>query len=306
MPHKSGLVSKAISRSINLIPRRTTIMLALSLLGAILTSGPAPALATPTQEKIEQDIEAFQTFFRHRFMGLALETYRHGVNALPQYAKRRKNWELLMVFPPYEPDLQRARLEWRTPFPNGHSLDDCFSGKPGGHQYPYFDGVTIQTIVSDINHCLVSNDRSPLSPVGAKMARLVAAFRSRSNNEPVAVDFRAERIRAAYEKGKQLYWTKQGQLGFSCASCHVDNAGNRLRGEVLGAALGQTVGFPVYRTKWALSGQPWGTIHRRYAACMTQMGAVPFEPQSAEYIALEVYQAIMNTGIPLQVPSLRQ
>jgi len=50
----------------------------------------------------------------------------------------------------------------------------------------------------------------------------------------------------------------------------------------------------------------WGTIHRRYAACDRQAGAAPFAAQSQEYIALEVYQAIMNSGIPLKVPSQRQ
>ena len=41
------------------------------------------------------DIAAFQGFFAERFKDVSLEQYKDGVNALPQYADRRGNWELL-------------------------------------------------------------------------------------------------------------------------------------------------------------------------------------------------------------------
>jgi sulfur-oxidizing protein SoxA len=86
----------------------------------------------------------------------------------------------------------------------------------------------------------------------------------------------------------------------------VLSAGGSLRGDVLSAALGQTTGFPVYRTEWALTDRPWGTVHRRYSGCLKQVRAKPFKSQSPEYRALEFYQAVMNTGVPLKVPSQRQ
>jgi len=86
----------------------------------------------------------------------------------------------------------------------------------------------------------------------------------------------------------------------------VHSAGSSIRGDVLSAGLGHTTGFPVYRTKWAVAGKPWGTVHRRYDGCNKQVRAKPFKPQSAEYKALEFYEAVMNTGVPVKVPSQRQ
>ena len=82
--------------------------------------------------------------------------------------------------------------------------------------------------------------------------------------------------------------------------------GNMVRGDVMSAGLGHGVGFPVWRTKWQVAGKPWGTIHRRYGGCNKQVRAHPFKAQGQEYKALEFYEAVMNTGIPLKVPSQRQ
>ncbi len=109
-----------------------------------------------------------------------------------------------------------------------------------------------------------------------------------------------------FRKGEQFYWAKRGQLNFSCANCHVHSAGNKIRGDVLSAGLGHTTGFPVYRTKWAMKGKPWGTVHRRYGGCNKQVRAQPFKAQGPQYTALEYYEAVMNQGIPMKVPSQRQ
>ncbi|MBE30281.1 MAG: sulfur oxidation c-type cytochrome SoxA, partial [Acidiferrobacteraceae bacterium] len=78
-----------------------------------------------SESEIQQDIETFQGYFLKRFPGLTIEDFQDGVNALPQYAHRRANWELAMEFPPYEPEMEKAAEEWNTPFANGKSLNDC-------------------------------------------------------------------------------------------------------------------------------------------------------------------------------------
>jgi sulfur-oxidizing protein SoxA len=138
------------------------------------------------------------------------------------------------------------------------------------------------------------------------MALLVAAFREQFNGQTWDVDIDSPGAVAAYDDGKRFYWTKRGQLNFSCANCHVHSAGNKLRGDVLSAGLGHTTGFPVYRTKWSLKGKPWGTVHRRYGGCNKQVRAKPFKPQSKQYRNLEFYEAALSTGVPLKVPSQRQ
>ena len=258
---------------------------------------------------VEADIAAFQGYFIKQFPEVALEDYQDGVNSLPQYAHRRANWELMMEFPPFEPEMETAREEWATPFANGKTFEDCFSDKPPANKYPYYDAASndIRTIVADINACLTANGEEPIKNLkNGKIARLVAAFKEQFNGEKIAVEVASDGARDWYEKGKEYYWTKRGQLNFACADCHVHSAGKSIRGDILSPGLGHTTGFPVYRTKWAMAGKPWGTVHRRYGGCNKQVRAKPSKPQSAEYKALEYYEAVMNTGVPMQVPSQRQ
>ena len=50
-----------------------------------------------------------------------------------------------------------------------------------------------------------------------------------------------------FEAGKKFFDQKRGQLDMSCKNCHEDNAGNRIRANML--TEGQGNGFPTYRLK---------------------------------------------------------
>ncbi len=265
--------------------------------------------ATSSAEEVKSEIDAFQSYFKNKFPSLSLEDYTNGVNALPQYAQRRANWEGLMEFPAYEELAEKGVEEWSMPFANGSTFDACFAGKPAGNRYPYVDGDgALHTIEMDIRDCLARNGEEGLKGSSQKMARLTIAYKMQANGEPVDIDYSSETMRNYYEKGRQFYWAKRGQLNFSCADCHVINAGNKVRGDVLSAGLGHGTGFPVYRSKWgANSGKkPLGTMHRRYGGCNKQVRAVKFKVLSDEYLAVEVYETIMSSGVPIQVPSQRQ
>ncbi|MEA3290872.1 MAG: sulfur oxidation c-type cytochrome SoxA [Pseudomonadota bacterium] len=288
-----------------MIKNTLTTLTAAALLGGLSLG----LQAAPSVEEVKADIEAFQGYYKKRFPDVPLEAYNDGVNALPQYAHRRANWEMIMEFPPYEPEMETAQEEWAAPFKNGKTFADCFADKPSATQYPWYDegDKTLHTIVGDINACLTGNGEEAIKNLNTgKIARLVAAYKEQFNGEPIAVDVSSEGAREWYQKGRKFYWTKRGQLNFACADCHMRSAGKSIRGDVLSAGLGHTSGFPVYRTKWALKGKPWGTIHRRYKGCNEQVRAAAFKPQSDEYKAVELYEAVMNTGIPMKVPSQRQ
>ena len=278
---------------------------ALATIG-VACSFPLTAGATP-----EEDLAQFQQYFKDRFPTVPLEAYNDGVNALPQYAERRANWEILMEFPPYEEEIEKGEALWNTPFANGKTYASCFKngGKGLAQLYPYYDKEAgkLRTIEGDINACREMNGEKPIENLKhGDMARLVIVFKMLSNGEKMAVKLDSPEALEMYEKGKHFYWARRGQLNMSCGTCHVQNAGNKIRGDVLSAALGHGTGFPVYRTKWAQSGKPLGTIHRRYGGCNKQVRAKPLKPQSDSYKALELYQAYMNTGVPLKVPSQRQ
>jgi L-cysteine S-thiosulfotransferase len=281
------------------------LLLLLAGLG-IAFGAPMTALATP-----EDDLKEFQSYFKKKFPTVPLEAYNDGVNSLPQYADRVGNWELIMEFPPYEEDIEAGEELWNTPFKNGKTYASCFKngGKGLAVAYPYYDKESkkMRTIEGDINQCRVDNGEEPIKNLKhGEMAQLVIAFKRLSQGMPMAVKLDSPEAVEMYEKGKHFYWARRGQLNMSCATCHVQNAGNKIRGDVLSPALGHGTGFPVYRTKWSLAGKPLGTIHRRYGGCNKQVRAKPLKPQSEPYVALELYQAYMNTGVPIKAPSQRQ
>src|SRR3546814_9584552 len=52
-----------------------------------------------------------------------------------------------------------------------------------------------------------------------------------------------------WEEGKEIYYTRFGQLNLACASCHEENNGRYIRADHL--SQGNVNGLPTYRLKQA-------------------------------------------------------
>jgi sulfur-oxidizing protein SoxA len=102
-----------------------------------------------------------------------------------------------------------------------------------------------------------------------------------------------------FERGKQIYYTRYGQLDLACESCHERNNGKFMRADFL--SQGQTNGFPTYR----LRDQRLVPLHERFEGCMFDVRAEPFKPLSDEFLALELYVAWRGIGLPVETPSVR-
>jgi len=103
-----------------------------------------------------------------------------------------------------------------------------------------------------------------------------------------------------YEKGRSLFYLRQGQIDLSCAQCHEDNTGRRLRGDVISSAV--VTGYPAYRLEW----QTLGSLHRRLRACSLGVRAIQFPYGSDEYLSLELFLAKRSEGLPLEAPAIRK
>ncbi|SNS52632.1 sulfur oxidation c-type cytochrome SoxA [Tropicimonas sediminicola] len=102
-----------------------------------------------------------------------------------------------------------------------------------------------------------------------------------------------------WEQGKEIYYTRYGQLELACANCHEDNYGNMIRADHL--SQGQINGFPTYRLKNAkLNG-----IHNRFKGCIRDTRAEPFGIGSPEFVALELYVTSRGNGLSVEGPSVR-
>ena len=131
-----------------------------------------------------------------------------------------------------------------------------------------------------------------------EMLAMTSLIAKQSRGMPLDIDIDGP-MRDWWERGKDLYYTRVGQLDMACANCHEDNYGNMIRADHL--SQGQINGFPVYRLKW----QGLGSIHRRFKGCMKNIRATPYKRGSDEFTALELYVAWRGTGLSVEGPSVR-
>lgn len=276
--------------------RAASIALLLALLLPAASAGPRVDPAA--------DQRAFQAYFGRAFSGVPLDDFANGPYAVDK--EMRKQWEEIMQFPPYEFALDDGKRLFETRFKNGKSYADCFPDKGIGirQNYPYFDRQSGEVVTLDlaINRCREQNGETPLAYQVGDMAAIDAYMASTSRGKKFDIKIPDDpRALAAYEDGKKFFYARRGQLNFSCASCHVQAAGKRLRGDVLAPALGILASFPIYRSDWG----SMGTVDRRFISCNEQVRSVAFKPEDKAYRDLEYFLSYMSNGVAIAGPGTR-
>ena len=201
------------------------------------------SLASPSEDR-----QAFTAFFQSRFPDIPLAEYANGIYAIDQDA--REQWQEIEIFPPYEFTIDQGRSLWGEKFTDGKTYADCFDEKEAGvrQHYPKFDKLSgeVVTLELAINQCRAKHGQPSLEYGGEQMVALSAfmAYQSRGNPINIVVDTDDPGALAAYEEGKRFYYTKRGQLNFSCSDCHVSSVGQYVRADRLSAGLGSVSNQP--------------------------------------------------------------
>ena len=273
------------------------------MIAALIAAGAQPAAAADAVHP-DADFKAFRDYFTKRFPNVPLNDFVNGPYSMD--AELRKQWEAIDDFPPYDFAIDRGKQMFATAFKNGKTYGDCFANNGIGirQNYPYFDDKTGEVITLELalNRCREANGEEPYSYVKDEMASLSAYMAFTSRGQPFDIKIPNDpRALAAYEKGAEYFYSRRGQLNFSCASCHVQSAGEHIRTEVLAPALGILAAMPIYRSEWG----GMGTISRRFVTCNSQVRGVPLKPQDELYRDLEYYLSYMANGLPVSGPGTR-
>ena len=168
-------------------------------------------------------------------------------------------------------------------------------------RYPAFDaqqGLPL-TLGQRVDACRQKHQGAPaLAPESRALLSLEAyvALQSRGMSIAPPDDPRLEPFR---QRGRQWFEKRIGQLNFSCAQCHADNAGQRLGGSVIPQA--HPTGYPIYRLEW----QGMGSLQRRLRGCMSGVRAEPFPLGSIEMTELELWLAQRAAGMRIETPAVR-
>ena len=180
-----------------------------------------------------------------------------------------------------------------------HNDMDSMAGVKATYPKWNAEAGEVRTLQMQVNACRTERMGAEAWKYDSGTAiNLEAALASVSRGMPVnvAIDGPAQSM---WEKGKELYYTRTGQLELSCANCHEDSYGMMIRADHL--SQGQINGFPVYRLKnTKLNGS-----HSRFKGCVRDTRAETYAAGSEEFIALELYVASRGNGLSVEGPSIR-
>ena len=157
----------------------------------------------------------------------------------------------------------------------------------------------VRTIEMQVNDCRENQmGAEKWGYTSGNMVNMTALLASVSRGMPVnvAIDGPAQSV---WEDGKELYYTRTGQLEMSCANCHEDNYGSMIRADHL--SQGQINAFPVYRLK----NTKLNAVHSRFKGCVRDTRAETYSAGSPEFIALELYVSSRGNGLSVEGPSVR-
>ena len=233
----------------------------------------------------EQDRVKLLSLYKRQHPDIKFEQYADGALALDPDSLAQ--FRSIMEFPPFAGELEKGEKLWKAPLRSGKTYADCLpnGGRMIAGNYPLFDNTRskVVTLEDVINDCRVANGEEAYAPGDPKtMGVLMTHVRALSDGMKMNIKVEGEGALKAFEEGKKTFYARAGQLNFSCASCHVDNVGNRMRAEVLSFAVGQATHWPVFR-----GGDQLVTLQKRYADCHLYMRHVPDALGSERYNNLE-------------------
>ena len=201
---------------------------------------------------------------------------------------------------------QGAQLWSKAEGAAGKSCQDCHGApekmKGVAARYPVWDRKAgrMHDIDTRVQECRsVRQQAAPLAPESEGLLALTALVAHQSRGMPVTpvIDGAA---RPAFDLGRKLYEERVGQLNLSCAHCHEQSWGRRLRAETV--SQGQSNGYPIYRLEW----QKVGSLHRRLRSCYSSVRSEPPPHGSPEHLALELYLAWRAKGLMVETPAVRR
>ncbi len=179
------------------------------------------------------------------------------------------------------------------------TVDESMAGVRAVYPKWNEDAGEVRTLEMQINDCRENRmGAEPWDYGSTGMIDMTALISIPSRGMPVnvAIDGPAQ---STWEKGKEIYYTRFGQLELACANCHEDNYDNLIRADHL--SMGMTNGFPVYR----LRNTRLNSTHQRFRGCIRDTRAETFAVGSPEFVALELYVASRGNGLSVEAPSVR-
>lgn len=168
--------------------------------------------------------------------------------------------------------------------------------------YPRVDPAAAQLVnlAGRVNLCRERHQHAePLASEADAMLALTAYITYQSRGMPMSVAIDSQNGRF-FERARERYYARLGQMNLSCAQCHDQNWGRTLYADKV--SQGHGTGWPAYRLEW----QTFGSLQRRLRACFSGVRAEMPEYGSRELVELELFLAWRATGLAIEAPGVRR
>jgi sulfur-oxidizing protein SoxA len=203
--------------------------------------------------------------------------------------------------------VDRGAREWQQAPAGAQSCAQCHgdagtSMRGVAARYPAFDTTAgaMLDLEARINDCRVRRQKqAPWARESEPMLALTALIATQSRGLPMAVVIDGP-AHATWQRGRDLYYARHGQMNIACAQCHEQNWSKRLYQETLSQGHGNA--FPAYRLEW----QSLGSLQRRIRACLYGVRAEMPAYGARELTDLELFLAWRAQGLPVEAPGVRR
>lgn len=281
-----------------------------ALAETVKTAGEAEASAPET-------LKAIQQYFKKTMPQVKGDDFVDGsMNFSPSSKKYNNYWMMRFVDEIDQPEeytkaMAAGRKLWETPFANGKTFASCFphGGKGAAAGYPKVDASgKVVTFEHALNACLESNGEKPLAYGDMHtMGALSIVARKLSDGARIKIEVKTDAEKAAFARGKALFYGRFGKAEQACANCHIQHAGQVARTEELSPVIGQAAHFPVFRPNKATGDLAVITLQERYKGCQKNtLVADPIKPGSADSNDLEYFHTYISNGMPLSTGVFRK
>jgi len=295
---------------------KTTVLLAVT--AATLNAGQFNAQAEKdrieltkyTVAKFDEPFKNKYTFFPHSgdeelqkwTKNIPASDFKNGSYAYNATGKQTR--DDLMEMPPFEENMEIGEELYNKHFKT------CFPDPTIAGDYPKFDEKSKSTVslgeelLSCAKKAGLKMGKKAWDLKGKKMANLQSyiALQSQEAGKKVNVKIESAAAAAAYENGKHEFYAQRGYLELSCASCHVQGAGQRVRLEFMSPITGGMTHFPSYR----ISKDSLRTLETRLGGCNRNMGEKPHKAGSDWTSDILYFMAYMSNGMDLSGPDVRK
>jgi sulfur-oxidizing protein SoxA len=168
--------------------------------------------------------------------------------------------------------------------------------------YPKMDpgSARLINIEGRINQCRTQRQQAaPLRYESDELLALTAYVGNQSRGLPVKVTIDMQN-RRHFERGRDLFYTRMGQMNLACTHCHDRNFGRKLLNDTISQGHGNP--YPAYRLEW----QTVGSLHRRLRACFFGVRAELPPAGSQDLLDLELFLAWRAQGLKVETPGVRR